>query len=69
MENKLDVDGDANNAGDRCKGECGMQEDFVVPFDSSLRRKQEGKEWWCEFSRSGWVCEEIYDREADRGVC
>ena len=44
MEDKLHVDGDANDAGDWCEGECGMQEDFAVPFDSSLRREKEVKD-------------------------
>ena len=36
VEDKLRVDSDANYAGDGCEGKCGVQEDFVVPPDSSL---------------------------------
>ena len=35
VEDKLRVDSDANYAGDGCEGECSVQEDFVVPPDSS----------------------------------
>ena len=38
VEHKLRVDGNTNDAGDRSKGKCGVQESFVVPHDSSLRR-------------------------------
>ena len=46
VEDKLRVDSDANYAGDRCEGKCGVQKDFVVPPDSSLGGEQEGEEWW-----------------------
>ena len=36
VENELRIDSDANCAGDGCEDECGVQEDFVVPPDSSL---------------------------------
>ena len=52
VEDKLHVDRDANDAGDWCEGECGMQEDFAVPFDSSLRREKEVKDGWYNFSGS-----------------
>ena len=37
VEHKLRIDGNANDAGDRRKGKCGVQESSVVPADSSLR--------------------------------
>ena len=36
VEHKLRIDCKANDAGDRCKGKCSVQESFVVPHDSSL---------------------------------
>ena len=36
VEHKLRIDGNASDAGDRCKGKCGVQESSVVPLDSSL---------------------------------
>ena len=40
VENELCIDSDANCAGDGCEDECGVQEDFVAPLDSSLRKEQ-----------------------------
>ena len=59
VEDQLRVDSDTNYAGDGCEGECSVQDDFVVPPDSSLVGEQEGEEWWYENSGSGWVCEEV----------
>ena len=36
VEHKLRIDGNANDAGDRREGKCGVQESSVVPPDSSL---------------------------------
>ena len=68
VEDKLNIDSWANHAGDGCKGECGVQQDFVVPPDSSLGGEQDGEEWLCEDGGRGWVCENLKNGEANRGV-
>ena len=38
VEQKLRINGNANDAGDRCKGKYCVQKSFVVPHDTSLWR-------------------------------